>query len=208
MATTKAPLFGLDASGSFAGAIVFSKWRGRTYVRRLSIPANPRSILQRGMRSVFKFITQDYTNLTAAQKSSWSTLAAPDNITLLNAQVRDAQTKARVNTGWRRDTVTAPITSPDQPTALTVTAQNKSLLISWTSPVVNAGDYSAAVYLRITTGLTGLIQELQLVVDVTTISVTVVNLTNGIEQFVVVRETTATGLLGTVSAEASGTPVA
>lgn len=43
MAKVTSPLMSLDASGSVAGAITFSKWKGRNYVRQLVIPANPRS---------------------------------------------------------------------------------------------------------------------------------------------------------------------
>jgi len=43
MARTTAPLFSLDASGTIAKAITFSKWRGRQYVRRHAIPKNPQS---------------------------------------------------------------------------------------------------------------------------------------------------------------------
>jgi len=208
MATVKAPLFGLDASGALGGSIVYSIWRGRAYVRRLAIPANPKSVLQIGMRSVFKWITQDFTNLTAAQKAAWDALAAGDNITQLNAQVRDAQKRARINQGWRRGPAETANPTIDPPTVLVTTAQNKSLVLSWTRPVANQGEYTAGVYLRTTTGLTGLIQELQIVQVVTDITVTVTGLVNGTGYFWVVRETNFDGELGTVSAEGTGTPAA
>lgn len=206
MATTKAPLFGLDASGTLADSIVFSKWRGRTYVRRHAVPANPKSGLQVGVRSVMKFITQDYTNLTAAEKTSWSTLAAVDNITNLNAQVRDAISRARRNLGWRRDPTEAPATTPDAPTALTATAQPKTIVWSWTRPAANKGNYSAALYQSTTMGFTADISNLVAIVDEATITVTIPNLTTGTTYYARVRETNGDGDLGALAIEASGTP--
>lgn len=206
MATTKAPLFGLDASGTLGGSIVFSRWRGRTYVRRHTIPSNPRSNLQTGMRSVFRFISTDFTNLTQNQKDAWDALAAPDNITQLNAQIRDSQRRARRNEGWRQRPDNTPGTTPDAPTAVIVTSQRKSVDISWTRPVGNMGDYTAAVYLKIADTIAGVISELVFVQDVTTLTATIINLTSGVEVFIEVRETNDDGEFGALSASASATP--
>lgn len=206
MASVKAPLFGLDASGSLAKSIVFSKWKGRTYVRRHAVPANPRSGLQRGMRSVLKFISQDFKNLSVADIADWQVLATPDNITPLNAQVRDAAQRARIDQGWRENTTDALLVTIDPPTALVVTALAKGLRISWTRPVANQGNYSAAVYLSTTGVFTAGIATLRVIQAVATLTIDIVGLTTGVEQFVQVRETSTAGELGTVSAEDSGTP--
>jgi hypothetical protein len=50
MAKVTSPLMSLDASGSIAGALTFSKWKGRNYVRQLVIPANPRTTGQQTSR--------------------------------------------------------------------------------------------------------------------------------------------------------------
>ncbi len=208
MATTKAPLFGLDASGSLAKSIVFSKWRGRTYVRRHAIPSNPRSSLQVGMRSVFKFITQDFGGLTQAQKDAWDNLAAPDNITQLNAQVRDAQGRARRNEGWRRGPAETPVPGIDPPTAPAAVAQNKSVDLSWTRPIANQGEYTAAVYVFTADTITGVIAELRIVQDVTDVTATILGLVNGTEYWFEIRETNFDGELGTLSASINATPTA
>jgi len=70
MATVSAPLMSLDASGTIAGAIVFSKWKGRNYVRRHAIPANPQSGLQVSMRSMMRFLSQSWT-LTPVDPTTW-----------------------------------------------------------------------------------------------------------------------------------------
>ena len=201
MASTKAPLFGLDASGSLAKSIVFSKWRGRTYVRRHAIPKNPNSPLQRGMRAVFKYITQAWAGLTQAQKEAWSSLAATDNITDLNAQVRDAQGRARQNKGWRRGPSESAGTTPDAPTGLTVTGGAKQLEISWTRPIGAQGDYTVAVYVSETTGFSAGISTLAIVQVVTDVDAVVIKLKAATTYYVLVRETNVDGELGTVSSQ-------
>lgn len=208
MATTKAPLFGLDASGTLGGSIVFSKWRGRTYVRRHAIPSNPRSGLQVGMRSVFKFISQDFSSLTQNQKDAWDALAAPDNITQLNAQIRDSQSRARRNEGWRRGPAETPDPTIDPPTAPAAVAQNKSVDLSWTRPIANQGEYTAAVYIKTADTIAGVIGELVGVQDVADLTMTILNLVNGTEYWFEIRETNFDGELGTLSASINATPSA
>lgn len=205
MATTKAPLFGLDASGSLGGSIVFSKWRGRSYVRKLSIPANPRSGLQVGMRSSMKFITQDFTNLSVAQKAAWDTLAAVTNITQLNAQVQDAQRRTRRNIGIRRGPAESAGTTPDAPTIDTVTAQPKTLVLDWTAGV-NPPEYGWMIHKSATGTFTPDISNLIAIVAAATLTLTVPNLVTGVEQFFEMRGVNFDGEIGASSAENSGTP--
>ena len=206
MARTKGPLFSLQASGQLGGAIVYSIWKGRPYVRILTIPSNPKSGLQVGMRSVFKYITQSFSGLTAALKTAWEAENASDNITALNSQVKACQKLARRNLGWIEGPAESAGTTPDAPTAPGTVAQPKTLVLSWTRPAVNKGDYSAAIYMSATTGFTADISNLIGIVDDTVVTLTVPNLVTGTEQFWVVRETNTDGELGAVSVEDSGTP--
>jgi hypothetical protein len=83
-----APLFSLDASGSLGGAIVASKWKGRNYMRRLVIPANPRSGGQTANRALIAFLSQVWAGLTAPNQATWNALAAQGNFSPFNAFVR------------------------------------------------------------------------------------------------------------------------
>ncbi len=85
MASVKGPLFSLDASGSIGGAVVFSKWKGRNYVRRHAIPANPKSAAQTGTRAMMRFLSQEWDGLTAGEKTTWETPAAVENISPFNS---------------------------------------------------------------------------------------------------------------------------
>ena len=77
----------LEASGSLGGAIVFSKWKGRPYVRTLVKPANPKSGGQVGMRACFKFLSQIWSTLSSGQKADWETRANVKTVSPFNAFV-------------------------------------------------------------------------------------------------------------------------
>lgn len=67
----------LDASGSLAGTIVFSKWKGRSYVRQLVTPSNPQTVLQVSTRAMMKFLAQRWaTDVSPAEQATWDSLAA------------------------------------------------------------------------------------------------------------------------------------
>ncbi len=85
MASVKGPLFSLDASGTIGGAVVFSKWKGRNYVRRHAIPANPKSATQVGTRAMMRFLSQFWATLSAGEQTTWETPAEVDNISPFNA---------------------------------------------------------------------------------------------------------------------------
>jgi len=84
MATVKGPLFSMDASGQLAGSVVFSKWKGRNYVRRHAVPANPKSALQVGTRSMMRFLSQEWDGLSALPAASWEEPAEALSISPFN----------------------------------------------------------------------------------------------------------------------------
>jgi len=75
----------LDASGSLAGALVFSKWKGRNYARQLVTPANPKSGGQTGMRAMFKFLSQNWAGLTSGNQATWESRADDMVVSPFNA---------------------------------------------------------------------------------------------------------------------------
>lgn len=95
MVKVVAPAMSLDASGSLAGALVFSKWKGRNYVRQRVIPANPRSGGQVGVRSMFKFLTQIWAGLTAGNKATWEDRADDMVVSPFNAFISYNQNRWR-----------------------------------------------------------------------------------------------------------------
>lgn len=58
MGKVTGPLFSLDASGTIAKAITYSKWRGINYVRRRVVPNNPNSTAQQEVRGCFSTLSE------------------------------------------------------------------------------------------------------------------------------------------------------
>jgi len=95
MVRVSAPALSLDASGSIAGSMTYSKWKGRNYVRSLVIPANPKSGPQVGVRSMFRFLTQEWNGLDAAPQATWKDRADAQAISPFNAYVQYNQFRWR-----------------------------------------------------------------------------------------------------------------
>jgi len=66
MAKVSGPLMSLDARNSFAGALVFTAWKGRQVVRQLVTPANPQSDDQLEARTMIRVmgLGQHWAQLT------------------------------------------------------------------------------------------------------------------------------------------------
>ena len=99
MALITGPLHSDDASGKFAGSIVYSKWRGRNYARQLVTPMNPKSAAQTGVRVMMKWLAQIWTSVTAPDKATWDDLATASNIAPFNAFVGHNLSRWQSNSG-------------------------------------------------------------------------------------------------------------
>lgn len=153
MASVKGPLFSLDASGSVGDAIVFSKWKGRNYVRRHAIPSNPRSVGQVSVRAMIKFLTQYWTSLTAGEEADWDTRAAATNISAFNAYVGYNQERwGRYAFPSKLDPATEAGT-PGTILAPTAVAGSRSILLSVPISVL-ADNWGVVIHSSLTTGFT------------------------------------------------------
>ena len=72
MAKVTGPLMSMDASGKFAGTLVFGKWKGRPTVRQLVTPANPQTLGQTDQRNMVRVLGagQRFANLTMLKQST------------------------------------------------------------------------------------------------------------------------------------------
>lgn len=87
MAIVTGPLMSVDASGKFGGSMVFGKWKGRNYARKLVTPKNPKSAKQLGVRAMMTFLAKAWSALAAGIKDDYDALAAADQISPFNAYV-------------------------------------------------------------------------------------------------------------------------
>jgi len=190
----------MDASGTVGKAIVFSKWKGRSYVRRHAVPSNPRSGLQVGIRVVFGFAATAWAALSDLLVSDWAEIAAADSITGLNAFSRDAVARARRNEGWRADpegdatdTVTAPTEAAAEP-------QLRSLNLSWTNAVAGGGeapDWCTAIHMAEgSEAIEPDISNLVGIVPIATEAFTIRGLTTGQKYSFVLRHVNQDGAIG------------
>lgn len=56
MAKVTGPLMSLEASGTIGNALTFSRWVGRPYVRRYTVPGNPQTMGQENHRNRFSAV--------------------------------------------------------------------------------------------------------------------------------------------------------
>lgn len=99
MASITGPLHSDDASGKFAGSIVYSKWKGRNYARQLVTPSNPKSAAQVGIRVMMKWLSQIWSSLSAPDKATWDTLAEASQVSSFNAMVGNNLARWQANAG-------------------------------------------------------------------------------------------------------------
>lgn len=136
MVRVKGPMMSLDASGTLGGAFVFGKWKGRHTVRSHAVPANPRSAGQVSTRSIMRFLSQSWTNLTVAEKATFNALAATYAISPFNAYVRHNMKRWTQFTGPQIEIASTSGTVPVLGT-LTVTAGVGELTVSQAITTVN-----------------------------------------------------------------------
>jgi len=205
MARTKAPLLSLDASGSIAKAIVYSKWKGRSYVRSSVKPSNPKSGLQVGMRASLKFLTQIYAHIGATAQANWKAAAKKQNITALDQMVKVNQTRQRQNFGMIEDpafTAGAVEAAPGAPSA---TAQPKSLALAWTDSA-GANDWCTAVFMSVTNGFTPDVSNMIAIVPHGNQKLVVEKLVTGTTYYFQLAGEEHGGTMGTKTAQFTGTP--
>jgi hypothetical protein len=89
MASVKGPLLSVEASGAFGGSMVFSKWKGRPYVRELVTPSNPKSAKQTGVRAMMSFLATTWSEKALPKWTGWSDMALARAISTFNAYVSE-----------------------------------------------------------------------------------------------------------------------
>lgn len=145
----------LDASGSIAGTITFSKWKGRNYVRQLVTPANPKSALQVSTRAMMRFLSQRWTpDLSALNKASWDDDAAALAVSPFNAYIKTNLSRWTQFTTPSYETPVAGVGAPSTfITPATATGQVGQASIAWDLNALNDG-WGLLIFRSATTGFT------------------------------------------------------
>lgn len=206
MVRVVAPALSIEASGTLAGALVFSRWKGRPYARARVIPANPKSGGQTGMRSMLRFLATQWAGLAAGAKSSWETLAKALVISPFNAYIHVDLARWRDYKCPGQDATIAE--TGTQPTLGTLAATAGVRSITVTQPITAAADGWGICFFRsTTTGMTPTYDKLRWVGPIcATADVVFVDspLAPGTYYYKIIPFTKE-GLKGSASAEVSAT---
>jgi hypothetical protein len=145
----------LDASGSVAGTLTFSKWKGRNYVRQLVTPSNPKSDLQVSTRAMMKFLSRQWTpELTTANKATWEDDAAALAVSPFNAFIKtNLQRWTQFTSPVKVTPVTAVGTAPTFTTPPASVGAVGQATISWDINALNNA-WGLMIFRSPTTGFT------------------------------------------------------
>lgn len=139
MAKTVAPLLSFDAGGQIAKTQVYSRWKGRPYVRRYVVPANPNTAAQQETRSTFAWLQNVWKFFPAGATGAWELYANGFRITGRNAFAKVNLPPLRGKTDLS-DFVFSPSASAGiVATGVTVTPGTESLQVTVGAPVLPTG---------------------------------------------------------------------
>jgi hypothetical protein len=200
------PMFSMDASGTIGNAVTFSKSKGRPYARVRVIPSNPKSGPQVGMRSMMRFLSQEWAGMSDPQKASWETRAKATNISEFNAFC--SYNMAR----WRHFTTPSKVdpaaeisTTPAAPTT-TITPGVRQLQLS-IADGAQVPDWGWLIFRSLTTGFTPAYSNLvQVVPRSATPTVYIDAELTAVPYYYRIKGIMIDGVAGTLEAETTGTP--
>lgn len=120
------------------GDIVFSKWKGRGYVRRRVVPANPKSALQIEIREAMALTVASWQSLSPTQESYWAAAGAERSISPYNAFVKANVSQER-DDDWRILTPSNPDVEPVI-TFAGATGASEAIDLTWIEGDATPGD--------------------------------------------------------------------
>jgi hypothetical protein len=197
----------LDASGTIADAVTYSKWKGRNYARQTVTPANPNSVSQKSVRAMMRGLSQAWAALTAGNKATWQTRADQTIISTFNAYTAYNLNRWRsFRAPSKQDPATEVGAAPSAPTT-TVTNGVRELQLS-IADGATVPDWFWLIFRSTVTGFTPSFSNLVRVVPKTASPTIYIDtgLPTGIPQYYRIKGTLATGVSGTLEAERTGTP--
>lgn len=141
MARTTGPLLSMDASGTVGGSIVFSKWKGRSYVRKHVVPHNPQTPLQVGVRAGMAFCSKWSASDPTTTKAIWTTAANNAKISPTNAFVKAFMSTWRLGLIYPLNGIYPAAVDTGALTTGVATSRPRSIDLTWTitAPDVRVG---------------------------------------------------------------------
>lgn len=139
MARTVAPLLSFEAGGQIAKTQVYATWKGRPYVRRYVVPANPKTVAQTATRSAFAFLNALWKFYPAGATSAWALYAEGFRITDRNAFLKANISPLRLAADLTGMTISPAAKSGFMAPAMVVTPTDGTLTVAITEPELPTG---------------------------------------------------------------------
>ena len=139
MAKTTAPLLSFSAGGQIAKTQVYSTWKGRPYVRRYVVPANPQTAAQTLTRSTFAFLNALWKFYPAAATTAWALYADGFRITDRNAFLKANVSPLRAAADLDAMVISPAAKSGFMASAMVITPTTGQLSVAVTPPEIPAG---------------------------------------------------------------------
>jgi len=134
MAKVTAPLLSFGASGQIAQTQVYSKWKGRPYVRRQVIPSNPRTSEQSLTRNTFTWLQNAYKLAPSLFTDPWEAYAQGKVMTGRNAFTKQNLPVLRTETDLTNFVGSPGALGGLPPASVVVTPGNDQLSMAITAP--------------------------------------------------------------------------
>jgi hypothetical protein len=207
MVKVSAPAMSLDASGTIGKAMVFSKWKGRNYVRGHVIPSNPDSAAQKSVRAMMRFLSQAWAGLTAGEKATWQARADSTTISTFNAYCSYNLDRHRhYKSPSQSDPAAEVAASPSAPTT-TPTAQVRSIQLS-IADGATPPQWGWMIHSSTVTGFTPSFTNVIAIIPRSASPTVYIHtpLTTGIAQYYRIRGISDDGVMGSLEVERTATP--
>jgi hypothetical protein len=137
MAKAHGPLMSMGASGTLAGALTFSTWKGRPVVRSYAKPSNPKTTGQKAVRAGFKGLVALYKSEISDDQLVWKGIGTSMQITALNAFLSAGQKRFQAGESPQQlptIVVGSLITAPSDGAAA---KSGNQVTVTWTPPGID-----------------------------------------------------------------------
>lgn len=134
MAKTTAPLLSFGGSGQIGKTMVYGSWKGRSYVRRHVVPANPQSTEQTITRNAFSFLQSVYKFAPSLVTDVWDAYATGLVLTARNGFTKFNLPVLRGQADLTAMVLSGGANGGPPPTAAVVTPGSGQLSVAVTPP--------------------------------------------------------------------------
>jgi hypothetical protein len=134
MAKVTGPMMSVEATGKFANTMVFVRSKAGPVVRQLVTPTNPKSPAQTGTRSMMRWASQEWQQLTSPEQTTWLAAVTKPGESAFNAFVRAAMNEWKNGLFAQSEFPTVTEAAPAIPTTPTATVNGKQVTIAWVDP--------------------------------------------------------------------------